>query len=188
VPGYGLNEALADFVLVLIVGVNCFLGWRYGLVRRAIACVAIYGGALAAYYVGDPLASTLGDANLMGNAWSFAAVFGVAVLMIEILAALYSDLINRTMTVMFDRLAGFAAGLIVGVLEFGVLILVVQAVADAPPSTSDISSATRATAAVAVDHGVLTQLVVDLEPGIQRLLSPALPGNIENRLDTYSAG
>jgi len=53
VPGYGLNEALADLILVLIVGVNCYLGWRHGLVRRAIACVAVYGGTLAAYYVGD---------------------------------------------------------------------------------------------------------------------------------------
>lgn len=188
VPGYGLNEALADFVLVLIVGVNCFLGWRYGLVRRAIAFVAVYGASLAAYYVGDPLASTLGSDNLIGNAWAFVAVFGVAVLMIEILAALYSDLITRTITVMFDRVTGVATGLVVGALELGVLFLVIQAVADAPPSTSNVSSASRATAAIAVDHGVLTQFVVDLEPGLQRLLSPGIPGSIESRLTNYSAG
>ena len=188
VPGYGLNEALADLILVLIVGVNCFVGWRCGLVRRAIACAAVYAGILAAYYVGDPLAGTLGYANLTGNAWAFIAVFGVAVVMIEILAALYSDLIKRTITVMFDRVAGLAAGLVVGVLELGVVLLVIQAVAGAPPSTANVSSAARATPAIAVDHGVLTQVVVDLEPGIQRLLSPAIPSNIENRLDQYSAG
>jgi uncharacterized membrane protein required for colicin V production len=188
VPGYGLNEATADFILVVIVGVNCFLGWRYGLVRRAIACVAVYGGALAAYYVGDPLATTLGNANLTGNAWAFVAVFGVAVLMIEILAALYSDLINRTITVMFDRATGLATGLLVGALELGVLLLVIQAVADAPPSTSNVSSATQTAPAIAVDHGVLTQAVVDLGPGLQRLLSPALPGNLKDRLDNYSSG
>jgi len=188
VPGYGLNEATADFILVVIVGVNCFLGWRYGLVRRAIACVAVYAATLAGYYVGDPLAGTLGDANLTGNAWAFIAVFGVGVLMIEILAALYSDLIKRTITVMFDRVAGFAAGLVVGVLELGVILIVIQAVADAPPSTANVSSAVRTTPAIAVDHGVLTQVIVDLEPGIQRLLSPAIPSNIEGRLDQYSAG
>ena len=188
VPGYGLNEALADLILVLIVGVNCYLGWRHGLVRRAIACAAVYGGALAAYYVGDPLAGTLGDANLTGNAWAFVGVFGVAVLMIEILAALYSDLIKKTITVMFDRVAGLAAGLVVGGLELGVILLVIQAVADAPPSTANVSSTVRATPAIAVDHGVLTQVVVDLEPGIQRLLSPVIPGNIQDRLDQYSAG
>ena len=188
VPGYGLNEALADLILVLIVGVNCYLGWRHGLVRRAIACVAVYGGALAAYYVGDPLAGTLGDANLTGNAWAFVGVFGVAVLMIEILAALYSDLIKNAITVMFDRVAGLAGGLVVGGLELGVILLVIQAVADAPPSTANVSSTVRATPAIAVDHGVLTQVVVDLEPGIQRLLSPVIPGNIQDRLEQYSAG
>jgi uncharacterized membrane protein required for colicin V production len=188
VPGYGLNEALADLILVLIVGVNCYLGWRHGLVRRAIACAAVYGGALAAYYVGDPLAGTLGDANLTGNAWAFVGVFGVAVLMIEILAALYSDLIKNAITVMFDRVAGLAGGLVVGGLELGVILLVIQAVADAPPSTANVSSTVRATPAIAVDHGVLTQVVVDLEPGIQRLLSPVIPGNIQDRLDQYSAG
>jgi hypothetical protein len=172
VPGYGLNEALADLILVLIVGVNCYLGWRHGLVRRAIACVAVYGGTLAAYYVGDPLAGTLGNANLTGNAWAFVGVFGVAVLMIEILAALYSDLIKKTITV----------------LELGVVLLVIQAVADAPPSTANVSSAIRTAPAIAVDHGVLTQVIVDLEPGINRLLSPAIPSNIQNRLDQYSAG
>ena len=124
VPGYGLNEALADLILVLIVGVNCYLGWRHGLVRRAIACVAVYGGTLAAYYVG----------------------------------------------------------------ELGVVLLVIQAVADAPPSTANVSSAIRTAPAIAVDHGVLTQVIVDLEPGINRLLSPAIPSNIQNRLDQYSAG
>jgi len=188
VPGYGLNEALADLILILIVGVNCFLGWRYGLVRRAIACVAVYAGTLDAYYVGDPLAATLGDGNLTGNAWAFVAVFGVAVLMIEILAALYSDLIKKAITVMFDRVAGVAAGLVVGVLELGVVLLVIKAVADAPPSTANVSSAIRTTPAIAVDHGVLTQVIVDLEPGIQRLLSPGIPSNIENRLDQYSTG
>ena len=188
VPGYGLNEALADLILVLIVGVNCYLGWRHGLVRRAIACVAVYGGILAAYYVGDPLAGTLGNSNLTGNAWAFVGVFGVGVLMIEILAALYSDLIKKTITVMFDRVTGLAAGLVVGVLELGVVLLVIQAVADAPPSTANVSSAVRTTPAIAVDHGVLTQVVVDLEPGLQRLLSPAIPGNIQDRLDQYSAG
>jgi len=76
--------------------------------------------------------------------------------MIEILAALYSDLIKRTITVMFDRVAGFAAGLVVGVLELG------WSPRDPggrgrPPSTANVSSAIRTAPAIAVDHGVLTQ-------------------------------
>ncbi len=183
VPGYGLNEATADFVLAVIVVANCYLGWRHGLVRRALAFIGVFAGTIAAYYVGNPLASTVSTGNLMSNAWAFVAVFAVVVVMVEILAALYSDVIQRTVVVMFDRVSGLAAGLVVGVVELGVLFLVAQAVADAPASTTTTTPATRSTAIVAVDHGLLTQVVVKLEPGIQTLLGPALPGNLENHLD-----
>ncbi|MGO8686009.1 MAG: CvpA family protein [Candidatus Dormibacteria bacterium] len=182
-PGYGLNEATADFVLVIVVGVNCWLGWRYGLVRRAIAFAAVYGATLSAYYVGNPLASTVTTGGLVANAWAFVAVFGVAVLMIEVLAALYSDTIQKAVVIVFDRAAGLAAGLLVGALELGVLLLVAQAVANAPPSTSTASTVDRTTVVVAADNGVLTQVIVRLEPGMQTLLGPALPGNVQDRLD-----
>jgi uncharacterized membrane protein required for colicin V production len=183
VPAYGLNEATADFVLLIVVGVNCWLGWRYGLVRRAIAFAAVYGATVSAYYVGNPLATTIGSGGLVANAWAFVAVFGVAMLMIEVLAALYSDTIQKAVVIVFDRVTGVVAGLLVGILELGVLLLVAQAVAGAPPSASTASTVDRTTVVVAVDNGILTQVVVRLEPGLQTLLGPAIPGNLQNRLD-----
>ena len=182
-PAYGLNEATADFFLLIVVGANCWMGWRYGLVRRAIAFAAIFGATLAAYYVGNPLATTVGSGGLIANAWAFVAVFAVALLMIEILAALYSETIQRAVIIVFDRVTGLVAGLLVGFLELGVLLLVAQAVADAPPSTSTTPLATRTTVVVAVDNGVLTQAVVRLEPGMQTLLGPVAPGNLKDHLD-----
>ena len=182
-PAYGLNEATADFVLLIVVGVNCWLGWRYGLVRRAIAFAAVYGATVSAYYVGNPLATTIGSGGLVANAWAFVAVFGVAMLMIEVLAALYSDTIQKAVVIVFDRVTGVVAGLLVGILELGVLLLVAQAVAGAPPSASTASTVDRTTVVVAVDNGILTQVVVRLEPGLQTLLGPAIPGNLQNRLD-----
>lgn len=184
-PGYGLNEATADFFLLLVVGVNCYLGWHYGLVRRVVAVAAVYAGTIAAWFVGNPLASTLGFGGLIANAWGFVAVFAIVVVMVEILASLYADVLRRLIVVMFDRATGVVAGLLVGVLELGVLFLVAQAVAGAPPpATSSGTPANQTTVAVAVDNGVLTQFVVDLEPGLQRLLSPVIPGNLEKRLDS----
>ena len=133
-PGYGLNEATADFFLLLVVGVNCYLGWHYGLVRRAIAFAAVYAGTIAAWFVGNPLASTLGSGGLIANAWGFVAVFAIVVVMVEILAALYCRRAPAAVVVMFDRVTGLVAGLVVGVLELGVLFLVAQAVANAPAS------------------------------------------------------
>ena len=185
-PAYGLDEATADFLLIVIVGVNCYMGWRFGLVRRAIAFMAIFAGAVSAYYVGNPVAALVKPGDLIANAWAFVGVFTVAVLMIETLAWLYSDQLRKVITVVFDRISGLAAGVVVGVLEAGVLFLVAQAVAEAPASVSTLSSGSRTAAAVAVDHGLLTQLVVKLEPGIQSLLSPALPGQLQDRLDNSS--
>lgn len=180
--GYGLNEAAADFILLVIVAANCYMGWRYGLVRRAIAFAGIFGGTVCATYVGNPLASSIKPGDLYANAWAFVGIFAVVVLMIEILAALYAEQIQRLVTVVFDRVAGLIAGAVVGVVQVGVLFLVAQAVATVPASATVSVPASHADAAAAVDHGVLTQLVVKLEPGIQTLLSPALPNSLEGRL------
>jgi uncharacterized membrane protein required for colicin V production len=183
VPAYGLNEAAADFTLIVVVAVNCFMGWRFGLVRRAIAFVAVFGGTVAATYIGNPLASVIRSGSLYTNAWSFVAVFVIVVVMIEILAALYGEQLQKVDAVVFDRFTGVVAGVIVGVLEVGVLCLVAQAVANVQPTTTTSVPPTHTEAATAVDNGLLTQFVVRLEPGIQTLLSPVLPSNLSNQLD-----
>lgn len=182
VPAYGLNEAAADFTLLLVVAINCYMGWHFGLVRRAIAFVAIFAGTVSATYVANPLAKLIRSGNLYTNAWSFVAVFVVVVVLIEILAALYGEQLQRVVTVAFDHITGFFAGAIVGILEVGVACLVAQAVANVQPTPSFPVPATHTEAATAVDHGLLTQLVVKLEPGIQNLLSPVLPSNLAGQL------
>ena len=182
VPGYGINEAAADFVLLLIVGANCYMGWRFGLVRRAIAFCAVFAGAVAATYVGNPVAAMVQPGDLYANAWSFVGVFAVVVVMIEVLAALYGEQLQKLIAVMFDRVTGLAAGAVVGIVQAGVLFLVAQAVAAVPASAGVTVQSSHTQAAVAVDHGLLTQLVVKIEPGIQALLSPALPVSLEGRL------
>jgi uncharacterized membrane protein required for colicin V production len=184
---YGIAEAAADLLLLIIVGVNCYLGWRYGLVRRAIALAAVFAGVVAATYIGNPVASLVRPSDLYVNAWSFIGVFALVVLMIEILAALYGDGIDKLVTVAFDRISGLSAGLAVGVVQAGVIFLVAQAVGSVPPSAPVLVPPSHTEAAVAVDHGVLSQLVVKLEPGIQSLLSPVLPASLEGRLTEPSS-
>lgn len=185
--GYGLDEAAADLVLILIIGVNCYVGWRFGLVRRAIAVVAVFAGALAATYIGNPVASLVKPDDLYANAWCFLGIFAVVLVMIEILAALYGDQLKGMVTLVFDRVSGLLAGAAVGILEAGVLFLVAQAVADVPTTAVIPVPAGYQQAAVAVDHGLLTQLVVRIEPGIQALLGPALPTSLPGRLTQPTA-
>jgi uncharacterized membrane protein required for colicin V production len=182
VPSYGLNEASADFILLLVVAINCYMGWHFGLVRRAIAFVAIFAGTVAATYIANPVAKMIRPGNLYTNAWTYVGVFVVVVVLIEILAALYGEQLQKVVTVAFDKVAGILAGVIVGILEFGVMCLVAQAVANVQPTASLPVPATHTEAATAVDHGLLTQVVVKLEPGIQNLLNPVLPSNLSNQL------
>jgi uncharacterized membrane protein required for colicin V production len=182
VPSYGLNEASADFILLLVVAINCYMGWHFGLVRRAIAFVAIFAGTVAATYIANPVAKVIRPGNLYTNAWTYVGVFVVVVVLIEILAALYGEQLQKVVTVAFDKVAGILAGVIVGVLEFGVMCLVAQAVANVQPTASLPVPATHTEAAAAVDHGLLTQVVVKLEPGIQNLLNPVLPSNLSNQV------
>ena len=179
--GYGLDEAAADLVLILIVGVNCYVGWRFGLVRRAIAVVAVFAGALAATYIGNPVATLVRPDDLYANAWCFVGIFAIVLVMIEILAALYGEQLKGMVTLVFDRVTGLLAGAAVGLLEAGVLFLVAQAVADVPATAAIPVPSGHQQVAVAVDHGLLTQLVVRIEPGIQALLGPALPGSLSGR-------
>ena len=179
---YGIQEAAADLILLVIVGLNCYLGWHSGLVRRAIAFAAIFAGTVAATYIGNPVASFVRPGDLYANAWAYIGIFALVVVMIEILAALYSEQIQKLVTLVFDRVTGLAAGLVVGVVEAGLLFLVAQAVADAPPTAPVFVPLTHTEAATAVDHGLLTQLVVKIEPGIQALLGPVLPTSLEQRL------
>ena len=181
-PAYGLNVAAADFILIVVVAINCYMGWHFGLVRRAIAFVAIFAGTVSATYVANPLAKVIGPGTLYTNAWTFLGVFVVVVILIEILAALYGEQLQRVVTVAFDHVAGFLAGVIIGVLEVGLACIVAQAVANAQPTANLPVPATHTEAATALDHGLLTQLVVKLEPGIQNLLSPVLPSNLSNQL------
>ena len=78
-----------------MIGLNVYLGYRSGLIRRAIALVAVFGAAVSAYNVGNPIAGAVGGGTLYANAWSFTGVFVLVIVMLEILGALYADRLER---------------------------------------------------------------------------------------------
>lgn len=180
--GYGLPSLAADFIVVAVIGLNIYMGYRTGLVRRAIALVAVFGAAVSAYNVGNPIAGTIGGGTLYANAWSFVGVFVLVIVMLEILGALYADRLQRIIQIAFDRIAGAVAGAIIGVLEVGVLFLVALAVGNVQPTATNHVPSTHAEAAQAVNTGILSGLIVKLEPGIQNVMRPAIPIDLEGHL------
>jgi uncharacterized membrane protein required for colicin V production len=180
--GYSLPSLAADFLVVLVIGLNVYLGYRSGLIRRAIALVAVFGAAVSAYNVGNPIAGAVGGGTLYANAWSFTGVFVLVIVMLEILGALYADRLERIITIAFDRVAGAIAGVIIGGLEVGVLFMVALATGQVQPTASNHVPSSHAQAADAVRSGALSGLIVKLEPGIESVMRPAIPIDLAGHL------
>src|SRR5579864_4335884 len=69
-----LGQFTADLLLLLLIGLNAYLGWRLGLLRRVVAFAGLYVGVLAATNIGNGLASLFAQHSLYANAWMFVAV------------------------------------------------------------------------------------------------------------------
>ena len=78
-----LGQFTADLLLLLLLGINIYLGWRLGLLRRLVAFAGLYVGVLAASNVGNALASTFAPHSLYANAWMFVGVVAFVVLVFE---------------------------------------------------------------------------------------------------------
>lgn len=180
--GYGLPALSFDFLVLAVVGANVYLGYRQGLVRRAIGLAAVFGASAAAFQVGNSIAGIFEQGSLYTNAWTFVGVFVLVVVMIEILGALYADKLNSLIHVAFDRVAGAVAGVLVGILEAAILVQVALAVSLVPVTSHNGVPTTHTQAAEAAKSGIVSNLLVRLEPGISSLMRPSLPIDLAGHL------
>ena len=182
-----MNSFYFDLTAVGLMLINIALGWRFGIIGRAIALGGLYGGVAAATALGNGLLRFFGGGgaanDLYNSAWTFIGItFGV-VFMVEILGGLYRDRVEKVISLMFDRTSGMVAGLIVGILEVGVIILVAFAVGGAQASSS-LQQVPRGNtdAARAVRNSVITSHLAGLNPAMQDFFGPALPTSLSGHL------
>jgi uncharacterized membrane protein required for colicin V production len=170
-----------DLLLVALVGVNAYLGWRYGMLRRLVGFAGLYLGCLAATNVGNAVAAALHSGSVFVNAWSFVAVLVVVVVTFEVLGFLFNDKIQRIAVVLFDRIAGVIAGVLVGLAQALVLFLVAYALANtsgsSPGATHD-----RASAADAIQSATLAGQAVRITPEVHSIFGPVLPSDLSAHL------
>jgi len=171
----------ADALLIALVALNAYLGWRYGMLRRLVGFAGLYLGCLAATNVGNAVAAALHSGNVFVNAWSFVAVLAVVVVTFEILGFLFNDKIQRIAVVLFDRIAGVTAGVLVGLAEALVLFLVAYALANAP-GASPGATHDRAGAADAIQSATLSGQAVRITPELHSIFGPVLPGDLSGHL------
>jgi uncharacterized membrane protein required for colicin V production len=188
-----VNSLYFDLIACFLILLNLALGWRFGIIGRAIALGGLYGGVAAATALGNGLLRFFGGGgaanDLYNGAWTFIGItFGV-VAMVEILGGLYRDRVEKVISLMFDRTAGLVAGLVVGLLEVGVIILVAFAVGNAQvaqDTTQQLPSGHQDTAK-AVRNSVITSHIAGLDPAMQKFFGPALPQDFSGHLADTTA-
>lgn len=188
-----MSPLYIDLIAVLLIVVNILLGWRFGIIGRALALGGLYGGVAAATAMSARLLRLFGGGgaanDLYATAWTFiGVVFGVVV-MVEILGALYRDRVEKVISLMFDRTSGIVAGLVVGVLQAAIVCMVALAVGNAGTSgPGQHLPSLRSTTANAVYQSVIGSHIAGLNPAVTTFFGPALPQSLSGYLaDTTSA-
>ncbi len=187
-----MSSLYFDLLAVGLLLINLALGWRFGIVGRAIALGGLYGGVAAATALGNGLLRFFGGGgaanDLYSGAWTFIGItFGV-VFMVEILGALYRDRVEKVISLMFDRTTGLIGGLVVGLLEVGVIIMVAFAVSDALPANSlEQIPGGHGDSAKAVRNSAIASHIAGLNPAMQTFFGPALPTSLSGHLADTTA-
>ena len=188
-----MNSLYVDLIAVALIVINLLLGWKFGILGRALSLGGLYGGVAAATAMSDRLLRFFGGGgaanDLYASAWTYVGVVFGVVAMVEILGALYRERVEKVISLMFDRTSGVVAGLVVGVLQAAIVVMVVLAVGDAtttaptqklPSQHADTSSAVR--------NSLFGSHIAGLDPAVKAFFGPALPANLSGYLaDTTSA-
>ena len=177
-----LGQFTADLLLLALVGVNAYLGWKLGLVRRVVAFIGLYVGVLAATQIGNGIASMFAPHSLYANAWAFIGMVAFVVLIFEGLGWAFQEKLQRILVVLFDRITGAVAGVIIGLAQALVLFLVALAVANAPANASNNLPAGRGGTAQQISSSTLAGQVVRMAPQAETVFSAVLPDNLSAHL------
>jgi uncharacterized membrane protein required for colicin V production len=187
-----MSSLWIDLAAVALILVNIALGWRFGIIGRALALGGLYGGVAAASALGNGLLRFFGGGgaanDLYTSAWTYLGiVFGV-VAAVEILGALYRDRVEKMISLMFDRTSGVVGGLVVGVFQVAIITMVALAVGDAHASTSAQQiPADHSNPASAVRSSLIGSHVAGIDPAVRTIFGPALPDSLSNHLADTTA-
>lgn len=177
-----LGQFTADLLLLALVAVNVWLGWKLGFLRRVVAFAGLYVGVLAATNTGNGLASTFAPHSLYANAWMFVGVIAFVQLIFEGLGWAFNERLQKIVYFAFDRFTGSIAGAIVGVSQALVLFLVALAVAAVPTSAGNNVPSGRGATAQDISSAVLSGQVVRAAPEARTVFGPVLPTDLSTHL------
>ncbi|MDQ6846970.1 MAG: CvpA family protein [Candidatus Dormibacteraeota bacterium] len=173
----------ADLLLVVLIVVNAVVGWRTGTLRRVVSLVGLYVGFLAAYYMGNGVASVFRKGDIYANAWAFVAIVVVVVILFEVLGRVFQDKLKSIAVIAFDRVAATFVGAAVGLFQTLALFTVALAVGAAHPGPGNTVPASRDVAANAIHGATLSGRAVGAVPVVRAAVAPLTSGDLTTHLE-----
>src|ERR1700724_4369646 len=104
-----------DLIIVSILFLNICLGWAFGLVRRIVAFAGLFAGVGAATLTSANtstyIATTFGITSaLWAHVITYTVIVTAAIILFEVLGAVYQRYLAAMISPRFDRVTGLLAG------------------------------------------------------------------------------
>jgi uncharacterized membrane protein required for colicin V production len=179
-------RVVVDVGAIVLIALNVFLGWRYGLIRRGIAFAGLYGGVALATFAGDAISNFFRGKGKPDDLYALATTYAMCIFVVtlglEVLGALYGDKVRDVISLFFDRVAGAVAGAFVGFLEIALICLVMLAVGDATQGNGQQLPHDHAKASGAVRDAILGSRIAGSESLVKDIFAAALPSDLSSKL------
>jgi uncharacterized membrane protein required for colicin V production len=174
-----------DLIIVVILLLNIGLGWAFGLVRRIVAFAGLFAGVGAATLTSANtstyIASTFGITSaLWAHVVTYAVIVTFAIVLFEVLGAVYQRYLDAMIAPAFDRLTGTLAGAVVGTFEVTVMLIVGVGIVRAQLPASYATPPAFQIAQDWFNGSLLAAHFYGLEPLTRAIFSLVLPSSISS--------
>ena len=174
-----------DLIIVTILFVNIGLGWAFGLVRRIVAFAGLFAGVGAATLTSANtstyIASTFGITSaLWAHVITYSVIVTFAIILFEVLGAVYQRYLDAMIAPAFDRLTGILAGAVVGAFDVTVMLIIGVGIVRSTLPSSYATPPAFLTAQDWFNNSLLAPHFYGLEPLTRTIFSLVLPSSISS--------
>src|SRR6266550_1813914 len=172
-----------DLIIVAILLLNLGLGWAFGLVRRIVAFAGLFAGVGAATLTSantsSYIANTFGITSaIWAHVITYTVIVTFAIVLFEVLGAVYQRYLDQLIAPAFDRLTGTLAGGVVGTFEVTVMLLIGVGIVRAQLPASYATPPAFLTAQEWFNGSLFASHFYGLEPLTRVIFSLVLPSSI----------
>jgi uncharacterized membrane protein required for colicin V production len=172
-----------DAFAVVWVLANMYLGFRHGMFRRVVHIAAFFLGLLLAQTLSVGFAQLLnlntGNTPVSSHFLLFVGIVIGVVVFAEILGFAYASALQFFSGMIFDRFFGLVLGLLAGVFEMTVLLILFEQMFATAGPTGSAQLAILTALNDSVIGSPTAGLLHNLVPAAKVIYSPVLPPKLE---------